>query len=244
MATHGYTLLQVDTNENPNRERPLLEALSRRVDGMIVFSRMPEQGSEWMLQLGKPLVFFGRLAHLQAPSVASDDHRGVFMLTQHLLTLGHRKFAYLGFPVSRRNEERLDGIKLCLSANRLQPVTYVVSAPTAMEGEHICSSIMLGPEHPDALICYNDLIAIGFMKQVQDLGFVLPKDISVAGFDNIQFSRHTSPPLTTVDLQSERMGVAAMQKLLAMFEGDAAIDFTSIALELILRGSTRGRKQG
>lgn len=241
---HGYTMLLVDTDENPSRERPLLEALSRRVDGMIVFSRMPEQGSEWMLQLGKPLVFFGRLAHLKVPSVGSDDHRGAFMLTQHLLTLGHRKFAYLGFPVSRRNEERLEGIRQCLAASGLQPATYVVNAPTAMEGERVCSSIMLGPEHPDALICYNDLMAIGFMKQAQDLGFSLPADISVAGFDNIQFGRYTSPPLTTVDLQSERMGVAAMQKLLAMFEGDAVIDFTAIAPELILRGSTRSRKQG
>jgi hypothetical protein len=56
--------------------------------------------------------------------------------------------------------------------------------------------IMLG-SHPDALICYNDLMALGFMKEAQTLGFRLPADISVAGFDNIRFGNYTSPPLTT-----------------------------------------------
>src|SRR4051812_36014514 len=82
---HGYTVLLVDTDENPQRERPLLEALSRRVDGMIVFSRMPEEEMEWMVKLDKPLVFFGRLEHLKLPSVGSDDHRGAYMITQHLV---------------------------------------------------------------------------------------------------------------------------------------------------------------
>lgn len=238
---HGYTLLLVDTEENPSRERPLLEALSRRVDGIIIFSRMQEQDMDWMVQLEKPLVFFGRLSHLKLPSVASDDHRGAYMLTQHLVTLGHRKIAYLGFSKSRRDEERLGGIKECLSAHHLPLATYNTNTPSAQEGERLCSSIMLGAEHPDALVCYNDLIALGFMKEAQTLGFRLPADISVAGFDNIQYGRYTSPPLTTVDLQSERMGVAAMEKLLAKINGDAANDFTMIEPQLVLRASTMPR---
>ena len=55
---HGYTLLLVDTEENPDRERPLLEALSRRVDGLIIFSRMLESEMDWVMDLGKPLVYF------------------------------------------------------------------------------------------------------------------------------------------------------------------------------------------
>ena len=72
---HGYTLLLVDTEENSDRERPLLEALSRRVDGLIVNSRIQEAEMDWMTDLGKPLVFFGRLAHHVGPrldAVAQD----------------------------------------------------------------------------------------------------------------------------------------------------------------------------
>jgi LacI family transcriptional regulator len=97
---------------------------------------------------------------------------------------------------------------------------------------------MLGAEHPDALICYNDLMALGFMKAAQTLGFKLPEDMSVAGFDNIQYGLYTSPPLTTVDLQSERMGAVAMEKLIATIDGKAPPTTTMIEPQLILRGST------
>ncbi len=240
---HGYTLLLVDTEENPGRERQLLEALSRRVDGMIVFSRMPEQEMDWMVEMDKPMVFFGRLHHLKLPSVGSDDQRGAYMITQHLVAQGHKDVAYLGFSKSRRDEERMGGIRECLDAHGLTLRTYDANAPTAMEGERMSSSIMLGAAHPDALICYNDLMALGFMKEAQTLGFRVPADISVAGFDNIQFGRYTSPPLTTVDLQSERMGVTAMERLLAAIAGNAATDFTMVEPQLILRASTISRKE-
>ena len=128
---HGYTLLLVDTDENAARERSLLEALSRRVDGMLVFSRMPEQEMEWMMDLQKPLVFFGRLAHLKLPSVGSDDRRGAYMVTQHLVALGHKHIAYMGFSRSRRDEERMTGILDCLTSHQLDLVSYDCDAPSS-----------------------------------------------------------------------------------------------------------------
>ncbi len=238
---HGYTLLLVDTEENPDRERPQLEALSRRVDGLIIFSRLPDEQLEWLTALDKPLVFFGRLPNLTLPTVASDDHRGGYMATRHLVTLGHKRFAYLGFSKSRRDEERMGGVRECLAAHGLPLQVYDASAPSAAEGERICSTMLLGAEHPDALVCYNDLMALGFMKAAQTLGFRVPADISVAGFDNIVYGNYTSPPLTTVDLQSERMGVAAMEKLLDSIAGKPTAPFTLIEPQLILRGSTQAR---
>jgi len=238
---HGYTVLLVDTEENPDRERALLEALSRRVDGLIIFSRMPDAQLEWLTGLDKPLVFFGRLPHLTLPTVASDDHRGACMMTRHLVTLGHRRFAYLGFSRSRRDEERLGGVKEGLAAHGLPLAIYDAVAPSAQEGERLCAAMMLGAEHPDALVCYNDLMALGFMKAAQALGFRVPADISVAGIDNIMYGNYTSPPLSTVDLHSERMGEAAMAKLLDAIAGRPTEPFTVIEPQLILRGSTAGR---
>ena len=238
---NGYNLLLVDTEENPSRERPLLEALSRRVDGMIVFSRMLEPDMDWMMDLHKPLVFFGRLSRLEIPWVASDDHRGAYMLARHLVTQGHKHFAYLGFSRSRRDEERLGGIRACLAEHKLEISVHDGSAPSAQEGERMCSSIMLTGGHPDVVICYNDLMALGFMKAARILGFRLPADVSVAGFDNIQYGNYTSPALTTVDLQSERMGVAAMEKLIATIAGQPAPAATMIEPQLILRDSVARR---
>ena len=216
----------------------MLEALSRRVDGIIMFSRMLESEMDWVMELGKPLVYFGRLSRLEIPWVISDDHRGAYMLARHLVSLGHKRIGYLRFPRSRRDEERLAGIRACLAAHDLELTVYEGGAPTAAEGERVCSSIMLGAGHPDALICYNDLMALGFMKAAQTLGFKLPEQLSVAAFDNIEYGQYTSPALTTVDLQSERMGVAAMEKLIAAIDGKPAPATTMIEPQLILRGST------
>jgi LacI family transcriptional regulator len=238
---HGYTVLLIDTEESPERERPMLEALSRRVDGMLVFSRLAESDLRWLADMDRPLVCFGRLSELAVPAVTSDDHRGAYMLTRHLLTQGHRRIAYLGFSRSRRDEERRAGVKECLAAHGMELTVFDSTAPSSAEGERMCSSIMLSGEHPDALICYNDLMALGFMKAAQTLGFRLPAEISVAGFDNIQVGSYSSPALTSVDLQSERMGVAAMEKLLAIIDGKAADHCTAIEPQLILRASTMNR---
>ena len=237
---HGYNLLLVDTEEDPGRERPVLEALSRRVDGMIVFSRLREADMDWLVELGKPLVMFGRPQRSDVRWVASEDFRGAYMVASHLVSLGHKRIAYLGFSKSRRDEERMGGIRACLEANQLPLDCYDCATPSAADGDRLCSSIMLGPERPQALICYNDLVAMGFMKAAQALGFQLPADLSVASFDNIEFGQYTSPTLTTVDLQSERMGVNAMDKLLAAIEGR---DGGSAIIEpqLVVRGSTQAR---
>jgi LacI family transcriptional regulator len=238
---HGYTLLFVDTEENQARERHLLEALSRRVDGMLIYSRLPESELDWLTKMGKPLVYFGRLQHLQVPSVASDDQHGAYMLAQYLVSQGHQRIAYLGFPKSHRSMERRAGVEACMHSHGLTLTDFATNAPTAPEGERMCASIMLSGERPDALICYNDLIALGFMKEAQTLGFKLPADISVAGFDNIQYGRFTFPPLTTVDLQSEQMGVAGMERLFAAIDGKEGSALTVIEPQLILRASSGPR---
>jgi LacI family transcriptional regulator len=239
---HNMSVLVVDTEENPNRERRVLEDLSRRVDGMIVASRLREKDMGWMAEIDKPLVFFGALAELPLPTVASDDHGGAFMLAQHLRMLGHQRIAYLGFSKSRRDEERLGGIRECLDAAGLPLSVFNADSPSLAEGERLCSSIVLGSNPPDALICYNDLMALGFMKEAASLGVSVPRDISVVGFDNIPYGKYVTPALTTVDLQSERMGASAMEKLLAVIRGEEVEKLTKVAPQLILRASTQARQ--
>jgi LacI family transcriptional regulator len=237
-SQQGYAVLLADTEETPSRERRTLEELSRRVDGLIVYSRMREEDMGWMAAIDKPLVFFGSLNELPLPTVASDDQGGAVMLGQHLCMLGHKRIAYLGFSRSRRDEERLGGIRACLAAAGLPLTVYDAEAPTLAEGERLCSSIVLGGARPDALICYNDLMALGFMKEAASLGVAVPRDIAVAAFDNIPYGRYTTPALTTVDLQSERLGATLIDKLLAVIRGERVEKLTRVAPQLIVREST------
>jgi LacI family transcriptional regulator len=87
-------------------------------------------------------------------------------------------------------------------------------------------------------MCYNDLIALGFMKEAASLGLKLPQDVSVTGVDNVPFGEYASPALTTVDIQSEKMGELAMQKLIDALAGHADIGHTMFDPRLMVREST------
>lgn len=237
----GYTLLLVDTEENQHRELQLLDTLSRRVDGLIVSSRMAEKDIETVVGFGKPVVFFGHLETLNLPSVGSDGYRGGYMLAQHLVTQGHKNVAYLGFSKARWDKDRMLGARECLESHGLTLQCFDTLAPFATEGERLCSLLMLAKQPPDAVICYNDLIAMGFMKEAQGLGFDVPRDVSVAGFDNVPYAEYVSPPLTSVNLQSQGLGELAMKKMLNLLSGKPADGYTVLEPQLVLRRSTMKR---
>lgn len=235
---HDYTLLLVDTEENQARERSLIEALAQRVDGLIVSTRMPDEEAGWMLDLNKPLVLLRRSPGLPIPSVGIDNRLSTYMLARHLLNLGHTRIAYLGFGTARVNDERIQGARDCLAEAGLTLDVHDAHAPTAEAGERACSRVMLGPQRPQAVICYNDLIALGFMKEAASLGFRLPQDVSVAGIDNVPYGEYAAPALTTVDIQSENMGELAMQKLIDALAGRTDASYSTFEPRLIMRAST------
>jgi LacI family transcriptional regulator len=240
---HGYNLLFVDTEESQAHEDALLEALSRRVDGLIVSTRMPEDQLGSVLALGKPVVFSGRPAPRGHPSIAVDAHAAAFMLGELLVKQGHRHFAYIGFSPARPDMERTRGLTACLESHGLGLTRYDVRAPTLAEGERVCPSVLLRRDKPDAVVCYNDMVAIGFLNAAKSLGISVPEDLSLVGIDNIPYGRVTSPPLTTVDIQSEHQGEEAIRMLLRAIEGtDAPTGHVKVEPRLVIRDSTRVRE--
>ncbi|MDR5740441.1 MULTISPECIES: LacI family DNA-binding transcriptional regulator [unclassified Caballeronia] len=235
---HDYTLLLVDIDEQQARERPLIEALSQRVDGLIVSSRLPDDEARWMLDLDKPVVLLRNAEALPIPSVGIDNRLASHMLARHLLNLGHRHIAYLGFGQARINDERIRGVRECLEEAGLELDVHDAHAPTALAGEHACSRVMLGPKRPQAVICYNDLIALGFMKEAATLGIRVPQDVSVTGIDNVPYGAYAAPGLTTIDIQSEKMGELAMQKLIDALAGHPDPGNSMFEPRLIVREST------
>jgi len=240
---HGYNLLFVDTEESQAREDELIEALSRRVDGLIVSTRMPEDQLGGVLAYGKPVVFSGRPAPKGYPSIAVDAHAAAYMLGELLVKQGHRRIAYVGFAPARPDMERTRGLTASLDAHGLDLVRHDVRAPTLAEGERICPSVLLKRDKPDAVVCYNDMVAIGFMSAAKSLGVSVPADLSVAGIDNIPYGRFINPPLTTVDIQSEHMGEESMRMLLRAIEAtDPPTGHMKIEPRLVVRESTRARE--
>ncbi|WP_233862979.1 LacI family DNA-binding transcriptional regulator [Paraburkholderia adhaesiva] len=239
-----YTLLLVDLEENPAREYQLLEALGRRVDGLLLNTRMPDDVTDKLAPLDKPIVMLNRLStNPQIASVNPDNHRAGFMLAQHLLNQGYRNIGYLGYAHAQPNALRLAGVTECLASAGITPRLFEADAPSAAAGERACSSILFGPERPAALICYNDLIALGFLKEARNLGFSLPGDVAVCGFDNISHGEYAWPGLTTVDIQSERLGEIAMLRLLDAIAGKPAGENKLLEPRLIVRESTLNKSR-
>lgn len=238
---HDYTLLLVDTEENPARERSLIEALAPRVDGLIISSRASESAATWMHELDKPVVLLRRVQGLAIPNIGFDNRLATYMLARHLLNLGHRHIAYLGFGGATIDEERIGGARDALVEAGLTLDVFDTQEPTALAGELACSRILLGPKRPQAVICYNDLLALGFMKEAKSLGFRLPQDISVAGIDNVPYGEYVEPRLTTIDTQGEKMGELAMKKIIDVLDGRTDVAQVTLEPRLVVRDSTARR---
>lgn len=237
---NDYSMAFVDTAESKAPERHLVEALSRRVDGLVVSSRLADESIEWLNALGKPVVFFGRYGHAGVHSVGADGYLAGLMIGRHLMTLQHRRVAYVGFPGSRWNAERARGLRDALAEAGQTLRTLDVDAPTPEAGEAAASRLLLeGGQLPDALVTYNDLIALGLMNEARTLGVAIPAEVSLASFDDIAYGRYTSPALTSVAMNSEQMGEVAMQRLLQLIDGQLEHPFDEVlAPRLVVREST------
>ncbi len=145
-------------------------------------------------------------------------------ITRHLLELGHRKIAYLGNALAGRSSlDRLSGFQQELkAAGVFLPAEYIhhVSGGGPEAGCAGVEHFLALSNRPTALVCYNDMMAIGVLQKLQQAGIRVPEQISITGFDNILFSAYTTPPLTTFDQPKRTIGAQAAQLVLDLLAGE------------------------
>jgi DNA-binding LacI/PurR family transcriptional regulator len=168
--------------------------------------------------------------------------------TRHLIALGHRRIAYLGDRNGYQSDtERFSGYRQAMEAAGLpcepQLITHGDGKP---EGAKAAMAQLLAlSEPPTAVFCYNDLSALGAIRQIRDIGLRVPQDISIVGFDDLYISEYMDPALTTVRQPMRQMGRMAMNTLLQIFadaNGEAGHD-NKVPGELIVRASTAPPKE-
>ncbi|MDQ5896900.1 MAG: LacI family transcriptional regulator [Pseudomonadota bacterium] len=243
-AEAGLNLLFADIAEGLAPELPTLQALSRRVDGLIVSARLSDEALAWLVASELPVVYYGGPPSAAACCSVGIDNRGAAaMLGRHLRDLGHRRVRYVGFAGARWSDDRWQGLCEAFEGSAACLARHDVRAATADEGERIASEVLLREAAPDAVVAYNDLLALGLLTQAQALGLSVPRDVSIAGFDNIVYGSYTRPGLTTVDTGSETTGEVAMRQLIAQVRGEraAAPGHEVIAARVVVRGSTAAR---
>lgn len=238
--THNHDLLVVDLEENLSHEQTLLEALSSRVDGLIVSYRISEESINHFRQKGKPVVYFGKLDRPDITSVRTDGYRAAYLMGRHLIETGHKRIAYLGYSGARWNPDRIRGLSEALAESGLQLDIRNTSAPTMEGGRNAAAAILKSTEKPDAIAACNDLVALGVMHGLQAQGLRIPQDIAIAGIDNIPYAEYSNPPLTSVDTRGERLGEFAVHRLLERINSpNEPADDIVLEPRLIVRGSTQ-----
>jgi DNA-binding LacI/PurR family transcriptional regulator len=252
LHAEGYGLFLATSHRDPEREKAIFRDMSeRRVDGVIVCStEVNEEHLRQLSEFGVPTVLINNQAATEmAHSVSHDDVAGGLALTRHLLELGHRRIAYLGHSrTGRITQDRLEGYKQALSEAGLgHRPEYVAAGPngTAEGGVIGMNKLLAVEERPTAVVCFNDIMAIGAMHALRQAGLSVPGDCSVTGFDNIPLSQYVNPPLTTFHQPRYELGTEAAEMMLRLLSRkdkmlDAA-EVISLRGRLVVRLSTSKR---
>jgi DNA-binding LacI/PurR family transcriptional regulator len=151
-------------------------------------------------------------------SIYHDDVDGGGQVCKHLVSLGHTTIGYLGDASSgRTTRERLTGFQQAMQKAGLSindKDIHQVQGNSAMQGYQAMDYFLELAIRPTALICYNDMMAVGVLKRLREAGLKVPEDISVTGFDNIMVSDFTNPTLTTIDQPKRFLGAEAARMML------------------------------
>lgn len=172
-------------------------------------------------------------------SIGSDNFQGGTMITHHLVSLGHKSFAFIGEKGESAPElkARYEGFFQTLELVGLheQQIVQVDAISTEASG-YEAANIILDSGKPDAIVCASDLMAIGAIRAIRKRGFKVPEDIAVAGYDNIQISGFSRPGLTTVQQNTMLAGKLLVANLLKLIHNEDVEDVL-MQPELVVRES-------
>jgi LacI family transcriptional regulator len=174
--------------------------------------------------------------------VGFDNRLAARKLANHLLDLGHRRIGMIA-GISHHNDrarERIEGVRQALAERRVGlPEELLCEKPYDIaSGREGLRYIRSAEPNPTAIICASDVLAFGALAECIALGIHVPMDISIVGFDNLEFAPHLTPPLTTIEVPAEKMGERAADFLVRQLAGKRSLEFIELEANLILRGTT------
>jgi LacI family transcriptional regulator len=246
-VAQGYEVLIGSTNYEPARTESLIRRmLQRNVDGVAVMTfGIEEELVQKLVEREFPLVFVDAgpaMPNIRVLKVNYDE--GIRQAVQHLAALGHRAIAFITGPLRLRSAiaRRDSFLKSMAELGLTVPAEHIIEGNHTMEGgmgamEHLTDL----KELPTAIVCSNDMTAIGVLHALFRTTHSVPREISVVGFDDIHLAQFMLPPLTTVQMSCKDLATAAVEALRAGIERDhpkAAKREWQIPTRLVVRQST------
>ena len=246
----GYQMLIGNTEENASKEEHLIKLfLSRKVDGLLVMPTFEkdEKHRAFYSTLPVPYIFAGRyIEGLENHSILHSDEYGERSVFEYLLRNGHRSILYLSGPENVSNteardrgmEEAYNDLGLAIERKNIFHLTG-----HAEDGYHAVNTALNRGMEFSAVVCFNDIIAMGVLKSLSENDLSVPDDVEVIGYDNLMFSQFMQPSLSTVDVPKHRLGYKAMEVLNEHIENpELPYKTENLPVRLVFRDSTAREK--
>lgn len=224
LRQNNYGLILTSSEEEPALEQQEIRTvLARGIDALLIASCQPTlQGFYGIEDQRTPFILIDRnFPQLRANFVGTDDQRAGVLATQHLLDIGRKRIAHIAGPEFATGHDRLLGYKTALAENGISaPASYIITNFRVEEmgeraGYQAMRDLLRLAPRPDAVFCYNDLIAIGAMQSALEAGLSIPGDIAFVGCGNVRYSDFLRIPLSSIDqstgLLGERAGNLALE---------------------------------
>lgn len=241
-----FRILLANTEESPEREREAIDVLvSRRVDGLLLMPVCGERSNvDYLRGLGLPFLLIGRwLPGLEDHSILTDEYEKSREIASLFISGGHRDIACLVGPsFVSSSSDRLRGYRDAFAQARL-PLNeeLIIETNGHTEDGHRLINVLARKEIPfSAVIAFNDLVALGALRALKEMGLRVPEDVEVMGFDDLDYSRYLYLSLSSVRIPKQELGRAAFKDLLRHME-EAGAPYRQRMLEsrIMLRETTR-----
>jgi LacI family transcriptional regulator len=246
LGEQGFIAILADSDNDQKNENAIVESLkARNVDGLILATahRLDSVVST-CVEEHIPLVLVNRTidAH-SVTAVINDDAHGIELAVSHLVALGHQSIAYVGGPqdTTTGHDRYLAFKNLMRSGHFASHADLILNckAFTETEGYRGFLSMLKTSRKFTAVVAANDLLALGCYDALLEFGLGCPADISVTGFNDMPFMNRLSPPLTSLHIPHDQIGIEAARLLLERIRNpDVPIETVNLLPKLIVRGST------
>jgi LacI family transcriptional regulator len=242
----GYSVFLCNTELDIQRELFYVDVLSKKqVDGIIFVAAGDQADSlDFLVSRNMPVVMIDRdVPNVEVDAVLTDHRLGGYLATRHLLELGHTRIACIAGPSSiTPSAERIIGYRKALEEAGLPYDEKLVLRGDyhAQSGMDITHTILRMDPRPTAIFALNDLMALGALRAAAEAGCSVPSDLAVVGYDDLELSHFTNPPLTTIAQPKTEIGAQAVDLLVdRMSRKDRPPSRVVLPPELIVRRSTQ-----
>lgn len=235
----GWHVVVYDTADSAAQELSTLRVIGSQVDAVVGYFSCPEDELDRFTR-GIPVVLVGREPHTaRFSSIRIDGEDGVRAAIAHLVATGHERIGMLDHSERVEPSIRYEWFTAAAAAHGIDSGAVIGAAQSVEGGEAALGALLTARPDITAVFTFNDIIAIGALREARRLGRHVPRDLAVIGFDGLRLGTLVEPPLSSVALDTRRLGVLAIDQAARLLTGADPLgaDELAVRAELRLRDS-------